>query len=63
MRRWKRDEKSGEPKTGENKREGKKIGRKILVLDAKYVWTAKTARNFLSLPQKLEMFQKKNSAN
>ena len=34
--RWKRGEKSGEPKTGEKKREGKKSGWKILVLDAKY---------------------------
>ena len=31
----KRGEKSGEPKTGEKKREGKKSGGKILVLDAK----------------------------
>ena len=34
--RWKKGKKSGEPKTGEKKREGKKSGGKILVLDAKY---------------------------
>ena len=36
IERLKRGEKSGEPKTGEKKREGKKSGRKILVLEAKY---------------------------
>ena len=36
IERWKRGEKSGEPKTGEKKRQGKKSGGKILVLDAKY---------------------------
>ena len=48
--RWERGEKSGEPITGEKKREGKKSEGKILLY---------TDRNFLSLPQKLEMFLKK----
>ena len=47
---WERGEKSGKPKTGEKKREGKKSEGKILLY---------TDRNFLSLPQKLEMFLKK----
>ena len=61
IRRWKRGEKSGEPKIGEKKRKGKKSCGKILVLDAKYAKIGKTARNFLSLPQKLEMFLKKTT--